>query len=150
MKRSLFLYACLAIGVVAIGTGLYLSGSPMQARAKRYDQQRTNDLQQITYAIDQYWTSRLKLPANLEELFASREQYYLPSIRDPRTTTVYEYKHLPLAGTGHYELCATFETDTDSGNSAGLSRPMEPPFWQHTVGRVCFPLQVHNLNVPGR
>lgn len=147
MKRSLFLYLSLAVAVLAIGVGLYMSGSPTRARAQRYDQQRTNDLQQISYALDQYWMTKSSLPTTLEDLLAARDQYYISSLRDPRTQEMYEYRQLTLTGTGSYELCAVFETETGT-SSAGLTRPMDPLFWQHGAGRTCFPLQVRGDGRP--
>lgn len=146
MKRSAFLFTCLGIALVAIGIGLYMSGSPTKARAQKYDQQRVNDLQQITYALDQYWTRTSNLPQRLEELVASPEPYYLSSIRDPRTHTPYEFR--AVTGSGNYELCATFETDSTQPSSPSLARPMEPLFWQHSAGRTCFPVQIRTLR-PG-
>jgi Bacterial type II secretion system protein G. len=147
MKRPLFLYLSLAVAVLAIGVGLYMSGSPTRARAQRYDQQRTNDLQQISYALDQYWMTKSSLPATLEDLLAVRDQYYVSSIRDPRTQEVYEYRRLTPAGTESYELCAVFETETGV-SSASLARPIDPSLWQHGVGRTCFPLQVRGDGRP--
>ncbi len=143
MKQHLgfkvFLGLVIAAVVAAIVGGLLVAGTPSQERARQFDSRRINDIQQITNAIDQYWTRNKKLPGDLSE-FANLRDYYVPTITDPRTGAAYEYR---VIGDASYELCATFETDatTDAAMKTypqPYAVPVGSNFWRHGVGRTCF------------
>jgi hypothetical protein len=140
---SFILAAIVTVCVIVVaGYGLFLAGSPTQERMRRMDAQRLNDLQSITYAMDQYYALKSQLPATLDELQGQRE-VYVSSIRDPETQAPYEYRK---AGTVAYELCATFATTGDQQQFSDGSRPVYPnggSFWQHGVGRTCYAVDVH-------
>ncbi len=130
--------------VVVIIFGLVSAGSPAAERIRRGDEQRVSELQQISYAVDQYWAQNGTLPASLEDLAKSPDAY-VTSITDPRSGEPYVYRpyqQLPLAGQpiiSSYQLCATFEGATP----AETSRPVPPPetFWNHDIGETCFDLE---------
>ena len=137
---------CLVILAAIIG-GLVVVGSPAQRRREALDEQRVNSLNSITYAIDTYYqSSSSTLPTNLEAL--GRHQPYLsPQLVDPATNKPYEYRALPDPS-GLYELCATFETQTDT--SWNGSKTIEPnqSSWIHPVGRTCFTQRVRIQGQP--
>lgn len=137
----------LAVAAAAVG-GLFVAGAPSQERARQFDNRRINDLQQLTQAVDQYWTRNARLPEALADL-QNRREYYIPSLLDPRTKESYEY--IVTAGK-NYELCAVFETDASTeAAKAKYSQPYPMPggvdFWAHGLGRVCFTIEAQN--VPG-
>jgi hypothetical protein len=135
--RKLFIYSLIVVMTAAVAFGLLLSGSPTQERARRFDDQRVNDLQQIAAGIDQYYLNvETKLPSSLDTLTGRRE-IYVRSIIDPGTKEPYGYK--PLAATT-YQLCATFETD--SALNPNLAPDPINTFWLHGVGKKCFDLEV--------
>jgi hypothetical protein len=123
----------LAVGVVlvagiAVGAGLWLAGSPADARLQRLDLQRVADLQQASRAIDAFWTETGRLPARLEDLPGAAEV-----LRAAESRGGYTYRVLDA---GRYELCATF--DRPGTGTAG--RPT-PEFWAHEAGRRCYLLE---------
>lgn len=127
--------------VAVIILGLTMVGTPGQERARQYDEQRVNELQNMANAVDAYFGRMKKLPETLSVLQNQRE-YYLPTIIDPRTGQSYEYR---VTGVEAFELCATFETaisETDPRPAKPYVEPYPGRFWQHGVGRVCFPLTV--------
>lgn len=131
--------------IVVAGYGLFIAGSPTQERMRRLDAQRLNDLQSITYAVDQFYALKTQLPASLEELQRQRE-VYVSSIRDPETQAFYEYQK---AGATSYELCATFATEGDQNQFSDGTRPAYPntgSFWKHGVGRTCYTVDVRIQN----
>ena len=142
----IFLAIVVVAVVSAIVAGLWTVGSPSQERARQYDQQRMNELQQIANAIDQYWSRTGLLPADLNVL-VSRRDYYLPSLVDPRTGRPYESR---VAGEKTFELCAVFATVV--AEDPRLPKPYVEPylqrFWQHGVGRTCFSLEPQKQPVP--
>jgi type II secretory pathway pseudopilin PulG len=143
--------AVIIVTFIVVGAGLYVSGSPMQARRERFDTQRLNDLQQISYAVDSFSMTKQRLPADLEELRKGvntpTSSYYLGSTKDPKTNTDYEYRLKDSAG--NYELCATFETDMKNtqNNSPYNTYPLSAPIWQHTATHTCFQLKA-NMTAP--
>ena len=126
-------FVALAVVVVVI-FGLVSAGSPAAERVRRGDEQRVSELQQISYAIDSYWTQNGALPTSLE-ILAKSPDTYMTSIADPRSGELYTY-HPSDRGT--YQLCATFEGATPMDTS----RPVPPPetFWNHDIGETCFDL----------
>jgi len=120
----------------AIVAGFITIGSPAAERARQLDMQRVNELQSITYAVDNYYNTLYKLPGSLSEL-ASQRSAYVQSITDPSTHASYEYR---TTGAETYELCATFE-----GSSVNEPLYQGAPiqvFWQHDAGRKCYNLDV--------
>lgn len=122
--------------VVGVGAaGLYVSGSPTQERARRLDEQRVSDLENVSNGIDQYWNMNQVLPKSLEELQAGRN-IYIDSIIDPDSGEPYIYERI---GDVTYQLCANFTTETTQDvRPAPMSGTR---FWTHNVGKTCFTLE---------
>lgn len=132
--------ASLAVVLVVIA-GLITAGSPSAERERRMDDQRVNDLQMISYAVEQYYQREGTLPASLEE--AARQPYaYVTRITDPETGTPYEY--VPTAGAA-YQLCATFDAPTNP--ESAQNAPPELSFWNHDAGAICYALEAQPLPV---
>jgi len=92
--------------VGAIVGGLFVIGSPGDARRAKLDARRVSDLRAIATGIDAHWNRRDSLPADVAEL-----KEILPhgvSITDPETNKPYTYR---VFDDGVYELCAVFEMD---------------------------------------
>ena len=124
------------ISVVAVlVAALVQAGAPGAARERAADEQRVQDLQSISHAINAFHTSSHHLPASLDQL-REQQAVYVQSIVDVGTGKPYEYRK---TGPKSYELCATFDTDT-SGSTGG--RPRFGNLWNHPVGKHCFKLTV--------
>lgn len=137
----------LAVAIVA-GIGFYVSGTPSQVRKEKLDQQRVNQLMQISNAVQNYYMTKSILPTTLDDL-KNQQFAYFESLADPLTREPYAYR---VASSTAYELCATFQTD-DAKTSAGPSRPAYPVpvgfglenTWQHPAGNKCFTLNMNAL-----
>lgn len=125
--------------VIAVVAGLIIAGSPNAERMRRADQERVGDLQAITYSIDAYWNQNGTLPSSLSELARSPD-VYIQRITDPETGAPYRY--VP-GDAGAYQVCATFETDSDSGPDRTVM-PQPEGFWTHGVGERCFALEARD------
>jgi len=136
--RIFYALVILLVTGVAIA-GLIVLGSPDKVRARRADELRVQDLQQISYAIDLFWTRNAHLPEGLDELQNARD-IYISSIQDPETGIPYDFHQLKP---DQYELCATF---TDVSQDLVSGQPVKPgsTFWQHDAGITCFTLDAHN------
>ncbi|HKE82264.1 MAG TPA: hypothetical protein VKB50_00850 [Vicinamibacterales bacterium] len=124
---ALLLAAATVVVVAAIVAGIVVLGSPAQERARRLDQKRIFDLQQVSNAVDYYHRQYKRLPASLDEL-ASLSNVSV-SVRDPITSLPYE---LRVVSDTAYELCATFDLDSKGEPGYGDA------FWAHRAGRQCF------------
>ena len=118
------------VGAV-IALGLRVAGSPSDARARRFDEQRLNDLRSIAGAVSAYHASRKQLPPSLAEITAWPD--HPVTLRDPENNSPYTYQALDA---GAYDLCATFAR-------ASADEPATPAgFWVHPAGRHCFRVMV--------
>ncbi|MDP3735555.1 MAG: DUF5671 domain-containing protein [bacterium] len=154
--RRLKLFAVAASSVVlgSIIGGFLVIGSPKEARDRRFDDQRTSNLQEIQWQVIEHWRQRRSLPpdlAALTEIFG----YVQPL--DPATTRPpYEYR---VTGPNSFELCAMFSLPSGSASPKGapyarypaapepasiyVDRVDEKFFvkgssWEHEAGRACF------------
>lgn len=131
--------------VAALVAGLVIAGSPLDARARRLDDQRVSDLRSIADAADDYWKQHEALPPDLETL-AQERAVRVRSIRDPQTDTPYEYR---ILGERQYELCATFDLAHPEAHPRTTYRDpdsrwgrWDERFWDHGPGRTCFEIEV--------
>ena len=82
----------LAVVTVSVVAGLVLVGPPSEARARKLDARRVEDLQRQSAAVDLYRSRRGRLPASLNE--ASREAGDSQTVGDPLTGRPYPYQVL--------------------------------------------------------
>jgi len=125
------LISSIVLGVLAfilIILGFVLGGTPATQRELRFDIERVSDLQNITYAIEQYASDDHGLPETLEALRAP--YMYGADLEDPVTNEMYEYS---IVSPTSYELCATFARETDNRYSGYADSS-----WDHGAGRQCF------------
>ena len=129
-----------ALVLVAIISGFFILGSPMEMRLVRFDAQKLSDLQNIQWQVVNYWQQKEKLPASLEELMDPLSGYTV-SISDPQSGELYGYE---ATGRLNFELCANF--NKEGGDPYSTPRPVtaipekgfESDSWQHVAGEVCF------------
>lgn len=141
-----FVSVIILVVTAAVVVGFFIVGSPQEERLRRFDDRRVADLQTIQGQVVNYWQTKSKLPATLDDLTDSISGFTAP--RDPSDRSAYEYRTTgPLA----FELCATFARPSN-GKSDALGRPYpaEPmpagPYggspiaqnWDHAAGRMCF------------
>ena len=121
------LFTVLSVGAMfaAIVIGLIVIGSPREFRMRRLDERRAEDLAAISSAIRTYRLTHENLPQKLDELQRSGIIYRL---KDP-VERPYEYT---VKDAFSYELCAEFDTATDTTTVARLL------FEKHGHGRQCF------------
>ncbi|QQR82498.1 hypothetical protein IPJ70_00005 [Candidatus Campbellbacteria bacterium] len=135
VNKTLIIIASIGV-VAAIVSGIVVAGSPSQARAIRFDEQRVNDLSNIQSQVIQYYQYHAVLPGQLSVLTDTISGYTAPL--DPETKNAYEYKMLaPLS----FELCATFtQENLDTTKTAPMYYDMGGMSgnFTHAAGRVCF------------
>lgn len=133
-------YIVSALVLISIVGGFFYIGSPAEQRKRNQDVQRVNDLTSIQWQVVNYYQSKAKLPATLEDLNDPISGFIVPPGPGGE---VYEYKvKAPLV----FEICATFETEStakDELNSMKTTQGMYPENiynanWSHKAERTCF------------
>ena len=114
MSRKRAAWIASGIVLASIILGFVIAGTPGQQRARRFDEQRINDLQMLQGQILDYWIRQAVLPQQSEELEQVLSGFVLP--RDPDTTAPYEYKQIDDLS---FEICAQFQSH--SGNLGSFS-----------------------------
>lgn len=137
-RLKIFAWITAVVVAAALVGGFFLVGSPATQRERRFDEQRTRDLQTLQDRIINYWTQKEKLPVNQEDLKDSLSGFVPPA--DPQTGAAYEYQ---LTGKLTFKLCAVFKTESSSVNSS-FPKALSTDYllyvsnWEHGPGRVCF------------
>jgi hypothetical protein len=121
-------FAVLSVVAVTVA-GLFAIGPPVDERARRLDDRRVEDLEAISRAADVYFERHHGLPGSLAAL--GRQGGLSIKEQDP-LGAAYEYR---ITGAEAYELCATFERESEEGRRFG-------GFWSHEAGRQCYPLKI--------
>jgi hypothetical protein len=125
--------------------GSIVAGSPAQERLRKLDEQRIEDLQAISDAIERHCLGpedtrpdgapfmRNPLPPTLEPISAETTSRRLATA-DPVSGRPYSYRP---TGVSTYELCAAFDSIRDASYETD---------WNHAAGEHCFSrdvLKVH-------
>jgi len=119
--------------VAAIIAGLWIIGSPAEQRLLRLDEQRANDLRQLSSAAEFRWSRDDRLASAAPELVDGRYLSRLPT--DPGTGEPYEYR---VTSERSFEVCASFDRPSRS--------ELVGDFWFHESGRQCFGFDVTEDN----
>lgn len=128
--------AFVALGVVL---GFLQLGTPRVQREMRADNERVQQLFQLSNEIDNYWTAHgSQLPASLEEVPGGGR------FVDPLTRAPFEYR---AEQGSQYALCARFARKSDTRGTAPGPDP-----WVHPSGHFCYQLdaKLGNLQLPGK
>lgn len=141
-----YAYVVAVIVFAAIIAAFFVVGSPEEQRARREDNQRVSDLQNIQYQIGDFYRAKKALPSKLSDLNDSFRGVAIP--KDPETGKDYEYN---LKDADTFELCSNFETAFSpnsqyrGGEGMDMAYPSKMPYfgpygetWEHGIGRTCF------------
>ena len=123
-----------ALVVAVMFVGLWLAGSPANARRQELDQRRVRELSNLSNAVESEATGYGRFPSALEAMVRGRPRADL-SLRDPVTHVPYAYE---VIDSTHFQLCATF----DAPDSVGPYGTAVDPFWRHGAGQTCFTFEV--------
>lgn len=142
-----------ALVLAAIIAGFFIVGTPQQIRAQKQDIIRVQDLQNIQWQVVNYWQSKEKLPASLEDLLDPVSNNVIPT--DPKTQQPYAYK---VTGAMSFQLCATFAAEGATTANRAIAIATEPAGstvgktmsenWQHGAGEVCFDRSIDPQRYP--
>lgn len=141
-KPKLIAWVAATVILASIIYGFFLIGLPSSQRARRFDEQRINDLSAIQSQVISYWQQKGELPDTLSALQSSGP--FAPPPADPETSQPYEYE---ITGPLSFKLCANFNTSSYPNSNKAKTRIMPVPpssgypyyeNWNHDSGRYCF------------
>ncbi len=147
----------IGIAVLAVATilsGFIVIGTPSQARAYRFDEQKVSDLQLIQSDVIQYWQANGTLPTGLDVLGQPLTGNSIPV--DEQTNQPYQYS---MTGKLSFKLCATFNAATApyAITQDDLVMPVPeakagssytPDSWYHNAGQQCFGRTINTQQYP--
>jgi len=148
LKPKFLIWLVSLIVLSALAGGFFIVGTPAEQRAKRFDERKINDLQNIQSQLLNYWMQKEELPEELATL--TRDQlsgFTLP--QDLETNLPYPYRKLTVFS---FELCANFKTDSKdypdfpSYRKGFIPAPVKMipgemsmmGNWAHEKGETCF------------
>lgn len=135
MKSTYLIIGFISIIVVgAVLFGFFVTGSPFETRARKFDQTRVSDISSVKNKIESYYRTNKKLPEKLSDLTLS--SYEKDNIRDPETNQEYEYSTISSTS---YKICAIFSTASDK-NKDPYSYYGDS--YVHPKGNYCFDLKI--------
>jgi hypothetical protein len=124
---TIFFVIVIVVALVSIIGGLFLVDSPQTARMHKMDRERVNDLNNISYMLDNHYRENAELPVDLSAARFSK-------ITDPETKMAYEYVVLNSED-GKYQLCTTFDLEaSENDRDMGAGNDWE----YHLGGYRCF------------
>lgn len=133
-QSKLFGAGAIVVVLATLVIGFMNIETPSEVREIRLDEQQVSDLQNIQYAVEEYYRVEETLPEEYAPLFASTNRPEAPEGRDPYRYTVIDETT--------YELCATFQHPSQANSS--IARPVLVPLektnytWEHGAGEQCF------------
>lgn len=153
-RGKIFAWIAGLVVLASLVGGFAIMGSPMTARAKRFDDRKVSDLQSIQWQIVNFWQQKGGLPKAMADLEDSISGYRVPI--DPDELP---YEYIPGEGTS-FKLCATFNRSTvgdkeklqgrgEYGGGIYAPKPISvydsyggvggiADTWEHEKGRFCF------------
>lgn len=137
---KVFIYIVIGIVAASIVGGFFIVGSPKEARLRKFDEERVNNLSFIQSEIINYWIRKGLLPEILDDLTNNNlSGVIIP--RDPQTGKIYSYGKIRDEKGLTFSLCADFSTGSNLHSfetHPQLPRDLHAPNWQHGVGYICF------------
>lgn len=136
-------YFAWSISIIVIATviaGFFIAGSPTKRRMERFDAERVENLQYISWQIQEYWRAKELFPSSLSELNDDLRGVRIPL--DPQTKKEYEYI---VKDTFDFSLCAEFNYPSQGASYPNLYPVVYAPtamekqeIWDHGIGKTCF------------
>ncbi len=134
-------------GVLVIGSivwGFSVLGSPATQRLYKHDDAKIMDLQNINYAIENYYSINNRLPKDFAEIATVN---YGLNVTDLQTQKPYEYT---AKDKDTYEVCAEFNKASTNVDEPSTARPIGYTTWSHPAGRHCFEQTINPNMYPSK
>lgn len=130
-SQKIWLLISFFVILISIIWGFSVLGSPRTQQLARYDEQKVNNLMEISNQVSSYWQMKKALPVVLSDLTIENTYYAVPI--DPQSNQPYGYQKIDAKS---YKVCATFNTATNVQTDTRQTYPVG--VWVHPAGEYCF------------
>jgi len=144
-----YFYGSLFVVIASLAAGLYFNDAPAKVRAKNFDRQVMEQLDQTDAALNSYYIRNKALPESLTDLLkeGSRDIFITDkTIRDPETDKVFSYK---ILAKDSYEICADFKISSKEAMEEDNNQDYLLTRWAHEAGFQCFTKKAEILDAQG-
>lgn len=131
-SRNVWRIASTVIIIGSIVWGFSVLGSPRTQRLYKFDEQKINDLMNISDAVRNYYSTKGVLPKDFAEL--STLNYYMNQT-DTQNNKPYEYTPIDRI---NFKVCADFNKESVDDKNQKMTYPYGGTSWTHPAGRHCF------------
>ncbi|MBX2866829.1 hypothetical protein KTR10_02665 [Candidatus Kaiserbacteria bacterium] len=130
-KQSIMFGGVSVVLVIAVLVlGFYHADTPSTVREMRIDTEQVNDLEQISWRVEEYYSVNKMLPETLSDVYGTLS---VPEAVEDRPA--YQYR-VPNETT--FELCATFAHESRENRASYAPIEKIPQSWDHGEGETCF------------
>lgn len=136
---NIFIIVFVLVVIATVIGAFMLIESPSEARAKKRDQARIDDLRDIKYGLEDYARDYNAVPESLDVL-EEENTYRSYDFNDPYTDEPYEYT-IEDNEKGNVQLCAVFQSETEIENNRYIYGYYSEE-WSHPEGRHCFDIRL--------
>jgi hypothetical protein len=137
-KRQLLAAIVTTVVAVAVVAGFFNVGSPGNERQRRFDDQRSQNLETLRFSgVDEYVRRTGSLPTTLDEIQKTVAISPPESFVDPETGAPFEYRK---TGETTFSLCATFALPSEQTPE----NRYRDAVWTHPAGRACFDFEIQS------
>jgi len=143
-RPKMFAAVAAVATLAVVVTGLIINESPVVTRQKRQDDEIVSRLNQVAWAIENYYQQEEKLPISLDILAGVR--LVESNTTNPINGEKFEYS---VISGKTYELCTVFQLANNKKTAEGdyYSYAYNNQEWLHGEGRQCFTKKIpDNLN----
>lgn len=135
---TFFIVFVVSVVLIAIIASFFLIGSPGQQRMKRFDEQRSSNLQTLERAIIQEWEENSALPETIDVI--KDELYNREVVTDPETSEPYIYRQEEA---NQFTLCAVFALEAENDRlyldtKTDYIERLNGSYYTHTAGENCY------------
>ncbi|MBI5414377.1 hypothetical protein HZA38_02575 [Candidatus Peregrinibacteria bacterium] len=133
-KNKIWTYIFLVLILAPLTWSVFMIESPSKARARQKDEQLSQEIINMKYAVESYYVDHQALPES-KDVFEGGK-YYFPNSKYLKEQNL-EYKKLEAE---KYALCANFETNTKQNPRTAYTPyygAEENGAWIHEAGNTC-------------
>ena len=138
-----FAYGSLAVIVIVFAAALFLVESPGQTRDKKSDSMILNDWEQISQAVNSYYSKNNKLPDSLDQVLDEYNYITKSDLINAESKEKYGYNRLE---DDEYELCGKFKTSNLDKKNRRYEWQDEQ--WPHKAGEQCVRKNIDSNIIP--
>lgn len=128
----IYFYVSLAVVLIVFVASLFIVESPTETRNRKLDEAVLSSFERINSAINEYYQSNNRLPADMEELKSEFTYLVDKDLADPETKKAFDYN---IKGDNKFELCADFRTS--NLDNADIQYEPYQDVWPHEAGYQC-------------